>query len=90
MLEMQLTIILLKKNKPTLFSAFKRLAVALPLLFIAPIVITIGFKALKKDGDFLLLIIGLLLGIIAIMITAFGLIKVSRSLFEKDREHDQN
>jgi len=75
----------LKENKSSLFSAFKRLAIALPLLFIAPIVITIGFKALKKDGNFLLLIIGLLLGIIAIMITAFGLIKVSRALFDKDK-----
>ncbi len=79
----------LEKNKPSLFSAFKHLAIALPLLFIAPIVITIGFKALKKDGNFMLLIIGLLLGIIAIMITAFGLIKVSRSLFDKD-SHDKN
>ena len=75
----------MKENKSSLFSAFKRLAIALPLLFIAPIVITIGFKALKKDGNFLLLIIGLLLGIIAIMITAFGLIKVSRALFDKDK-----
>ena len=78
----------MKKNKPSIFSAFKRLAIALPLLFVAPIVITIGFKALKKDGNFLLLIIGLLLGIIAITITAFGLIKVSRALFDKDKEHD--
>jgi hypothetical protein len=75
----------LKKNKSSLFSAFKRLVIALPLLFIAPIVITIGFKALKKDGNFMLLIIGLLLGIIAITVTAFGLIKVSRALFDKDK-----
>ncbi len=76
----------MKKNKPTLFNAFKHLAIALPLLFIAPIVITIGFKALKKDGDFMLLIIGLFSGIIAITITAFGLIKVSRALFDKDNK----
>ncbi|HBK72412.1 MAG TPA: hypothetical protein DDZ39_12290 [Flavobacteriaceae bacterium] len=75
----------MKENKPSLFSAFKRLAIALPLLFIAPIVITIGFKALKKDGNFILLIIGLFLGVIAITITAFGLIKVSRALFDKDK-----
>ncbi len=75
----------MKKNKSSLFSAFKRLVIALPLLFIAPIVITIGFKALKKDGNFMLLIIGLLLGIIAITVTAFGLIKVSRALFDKDK-----
>lgn len=77
----------MKSNKPTLFGALKYLGLALPLLFIAPVVITIGFKAIKKDGSFLFLIIGIILGIAAILTMAFGLIKVSRFLFYKDKDN---
>gem|GEM_PF-908998 len=90
MLEMQLTTITLKINKPTFINAIKYLAIALPLLLLAPIVITIGFKALRKDDTYILLIAGIVVGIIAILVTAFGLIKVSRYLFDKDRDHEEN
>ena len=50
----------MKNNKPSFANAFKFLALALPFLFIAPIVITIGFKALKKDGAYLILFLGII------------------------------
>jgi len=74
----------MKNNKPSFGSAIKYLALALPFLFIAPIVITIGFKALKKDGTYLFLGLGIVLALVAMIITAMGIIKVSRYIFNKD------
>jgi len=85
---MPLIIIMMKNNKPSFANAFKYLALALPFLFIAPIVITIGFKALKKDGSYLLLLLGVLLALAAMIITAMGVIKVSRYIFDKDNDKD--
>ena len=78
----------MKNNKPSFANAFKYLALALPFLFIAPIVITIGFKALKKDGSYLLLLFGVLLALAAMIIMAMGVIKVSRYIFDKDNDKD--
>ncbi|QCX38212.1 hypothetical protein FF125_07125 [Aureibaculum algae] len=80
----------MKKNKPTLFGALKFLGIAFPLFFIAPIVITIGFKALKKDGNYIFLILGLALGLVAILSTAYGLMKISRFIFDKDEANDKS
>lgn len=82
---MPLIITILKNKKPTLSGGLKYLGIALPLLFFAPILITIGFKALKKDGDFIFLILGIILGIAAILTTAYGLVKISRFLFYRDK-----
>jgi len=79
---------MMKNNKPSFANAFKYLALALPFLFIAPIVITIGFKALKKDGSYLFLLLGVLLALVAMIITAMGVIKVSRYIFDKDNDKD--
>ena len=74
----------MKNKKPSFGNALKYLAMALPFLFIAPIVITIGFKALKKDGAYLFLVLGIVLALAAMIITAMGIIKVSRYIFDKD------
>jgi len=79
---------MMKNNKPSFANAFKYLALSLPFLFIAPIVMTIGFKALKKDGSYLLLLLGVLLALAAMIITAMGVIKVSRYIFDKDNDKD--
>ena len=71
-------------NKTPLSKGLKYLAIALPLLFGAPITITIGFKALSKDGTYLILIIGILLAIIAILCTAAGISSIMKSIFDKE------
>ena len=76
----------MQNNKPTLSNAVKYLAFSLVLLFSAPILVTIGFKALKKDNSYLLLILGIILTIAAIMITAMGVIKITRYIFDKDND----
>ncbi|MDX5585733.1 MAG: DUF6095 family protein [Aureibaculum sp.] len=78
----------MKNKKPSFANAFKFLALALPFLFIAPIVITIGFKALKKDGAYLFLFLGIILALVAIIITAMGIIKISKYIFDKDNDKD--
>jgi uncharacterized protein YybS (DUF2232 family) len=75
-----------QNNKPTLSNAIKYLAFALVLLFSAPILVTIGFKALKKDDTYLLLLLGIILTIAAIMVTAMGIIKITRYIFDKDND----
>ena len=76
----------MSKNNSSIFHALKYLALALPLLFIAPIVVTIGFKALKSEQTYFLLIIGIILIIVAIISTALGVLKVSNYLFNNDKD----
>ena len=75
----------MKSNKVPISKGLKYLALALPLLFGAPIVITIGFKALRKDGYYFILIIGIVLALIAMIMTALGVKYVTKSFFDKDR-----
>ncbi len=60
------------KNKSKIFDTsetkklfqkgLKFLALALPLLFASPVLITIGFKALNKGNGYLILVLGCILG----------------------------
>lgn len=75
----------MKDKKPTFMSAARYLLIALPLLFLAPVIFTIGLKALKMDGTYLLLVLGLLLALIAIIVTAVGVIKVTQYIFDQDK-----
>ncbi len=73
-------------KKTPVSKGLKYLGLALPLLFGAPIVVTIGFKALAKDNSYLILIIGILLAILAMLVTAKGVTTIMKSLFEKDED----
>lgn len=61
----------------------KYLALSLPLLFGAPILVTIGFKAFNKGNGFVILLLGcfLMLFTIAMVTQAFRLIL--KGLFSK-------
>ena len=74
------------KKNPSLSGALKYLGPALLLFFVAPIMMTIGFKALDKDQTYVLLIIGIILGILAILLAAKGIVNISTYLFNKDSE----
>lgn len=74
----------MSSNKTPVSKGLSYLAIALPLLFGAPILITIGFKALRKDAIVWILIIGILLAFLAIIITALGIKNIMKSLFEKE------
>ncbi|MFK5890654.1 MAG: DUF6095 family protein [Flavobacteriaceae bacterium] len=56
---------------------------ALPLLFGGPIVTTIGFKAIKKDDNYLFLIIGVILSLAAIILLATAVKRILQHLFNQ-------
>jgi hypothetical protein len=56
---------------------------AFPLLIIAPILITIGFKAIKKQNNYFYLIAGILFAIAAIVIGYTGIRIILNALFNK-------
>jgi len=70
-------------KQKTLFKGLKLLAFALPFLFIAPIVITIGFKALAKDNVYYILFLGLILALVAMSLTILGIKTLLNSFFDK-------
>jgi len=56
---------------------------ALPLLFAGPVVLTIGFKAIKKDANYLFFIVGFIISISAILVLALAVKRILQYLFEK-------
>jgi len=61
----------------------KYLAIALPFLFVTPIVVTIGFKALNRDQGYWLLALGCLLVIVTLAIMAQAFRLLLKSLFAR-------
>lgn len=61
----------------------KYLAIALPFLFVTPIVVTIGFKALSRDQGYWLLILGCLLVVVTLVIMAQAFRLLLKSLFAR-------
>lgn len=56
---------------------------ALPLLFGAPVLITIGFKALKHDGNLAFLTIGFILAIVAMILLSIAVKRILQHLFNQ-------
>ncbi len=61
----------------------KYLAIALPLLFVSPIAITIGFKAITKSNNYFVLIFGCILAIFTIGLVTQAFRIILKSLFAK-------
>jgi hypothetical protein len=76
-----------EKNNESLTKGLKSLAITLPLLFAAPLLITMGFKGVKSDDKitlgFALLIVGVILAITAIFLMIKGIKHLLDHLFEK-------
>ena len=72
-----------KEAKKYFRSGLKLLAASLPLLFFAPILITIGFKALQKSGVYWVLGLGCLLGLLTIIMVIHAFRLLLKSLFRK-------
>ena len=70
-------------TKKTFKNGLKYLAISLPFLFLSPVIVTIGFKALNNDKGYFLIILGcfLMLFTVVMVILAFRLIL--KSLFSK-------
>ncbi len=72
-----------KKSKSIFQKGIKYLAIALPLLFISPILITIGFKAVSKSDNYLILILGCILAILTIGLVTQAFRIILKALFAK-------
>ena len=54
---------------------------ALPLLIAGPILITIGFKAIKQQNNYLWLVAGIILAILAIVLGILGIKVILNAFF---------
>lgn len=73
----------MNQNKNYLKSGVALFLYALPLLFGAPVVITIGFKALKYDGNLIFLIVGFVLAIAAMILLSIAVKRILQHLFNQ-------
>jgi NADH:ubiquinone oxidoreductase subunit K len=65
---------------------FKYIFGAIPLFFLAPIVINIGFSAIKKDKNYIFITIGGAIAFGAIALVFTGIKHLLNALFEKDKK----
>ena len=70
-------------SRGLLNKGMKYLAIALPLLFISPIIITMGFKTIAKDNNYFLLVIGCILAIFTIALVTQAFRIILKALFSK-------
>jgi len=68
-------------DKNQLVRGLKYEAAALPLLLIAPILITMGFKAIKLQNNYIWLIVGIVFAIAAIVMGFIGIKIILNALF---------
>ena len=71
-------------NKKELVRGLKYELSALPLLILAPVLITIGYKAINQQNNYLWLIIGILLALLAVVLGFLGIRIILNSFFNKD------
>jgi thiol:disulfide interchange protein len=70
-------------NKKELVRGLKYELAALPLLLLSPIIITIGYKAIKFQQNYLWLILGIVMALAAIIIGYLGIKIMLDALFNK-------
>ena len=74
------------KNNDTLSKGIKISSIALPVIILAPILITMGFKGIKLENPLIgwvLLIIGIITAILGMYLLAKGIRFLLDYLFEK-------
>jgi hypothetical protein len=70
-------------NRKELARGIRYELAALPLLVAAPIVLTIGFKAIKQQDNYSWIIVGCLLGISAIILGFLGIKIILNAFFNE-------
>ena len=67
---------------PNLRNGVIRIGIALPLMFLGPILFTIGLKAWKQDQIVIILILGVILSLIALFCAITSLRSILKYLFK--------
>ena len=75
----------MSSKKTPISKGLSYLALAIPFLFGAPVVLSVGFSALRKDGVYFILVLGVLLVIVAMIITALAVKLIMKSIFDSDK-----
>ncbi len=70
-------------NRNKLVRGLKYELLALPLLIIAPVLISIGFKALEQTHNYFWLIIGIIIAIVAVVLGFIGIKIILNAFFDK-------
>ena len=83
MYELQSLTIPMGTDRNELFRGLKYELATLPLLIAAPILITMGFKAIKQQNNYLYLIVGIVLAISAIVFGILGIKIILNALFNR-------
>jgi len=73
----------IEESKSLLKTGFQYLAISLPLLFISPVLITIGFKAIKKSDNYFMIILGCILAFFTIVLVIQAFRKILKYLFRR-------
>ena len=68
-------------NRSELARGIKYELGALPLLILGPVLITMGFKAVKQQNNYLLLIIGILIALTAMFLLFKGIRIILNAFF---------
>jgi len=68
-------------NRSELARGIKYELGALPLLILGPVLITMGFKAIKQDNNYLFLIIGILIALTAMFLLFKGIKIILNAFF---------
>jgi len=72
-----------EETKKIFRNGMKYLAIALPLLFASPVVVTIGFKMINKGGSYLVLILCCIMTVVTIILVTQAFRLILKSLFNK-------
>ncbi|WP_457615830.1 DUF6095 family protein [Lutibacter sp.] len=70
-------------DKKELVRGLKYELITLPLLLAAPVLITMGFKAIKHNNNYLFLIFGIILAIAAVITGFLGIRIILNALFNR-------
>ena len=71
-------------NRKKLVQGLKYELIALPLLILGPIAVSIGFKALKSQQDYVWLILGIIICTTAIILGFLGIRIILNAFFEDE------
>ena len=84
MVAFEMQLIIMSSNKETIVKGIKFLGAALPLMFLGPFVLTIGFKALKDD-NYLWISAGIILLFAAIILAFTGVKTILNGFFDSEK-----
>lgn len=70
-------------DRKELMRGLKYELIAFPLILIAPVLITIGFKTLKQENNYLWLVLGIFIAISAIIIGFLGIRILLNAFFSR-------